>query len=1128
MSSPTVKRAAQRMANNNAPVRSRVPDIPNAERGGFCGALQRIQPSMPAVLARRLANKENYGLGKVKVMLRISESALTEDSQKPHYLSIDKKKRQITLTDPTTSAPSSQASQERGPKVAAPKIFAFDNLFTDEDAQSDVTSSALSEVIPAVLEGNDGCLLTLGYAESGQSKTMFGSLASAKELGAIPCAISWLYKGINERRQKTGARFSVRVSALGVSASKPGSSSKDLLSAHATDSDDSPSVYLRDDFLGGPTELRAPTAERAALFLDSALASRLPGNSEAAIIFTLHVYQYSLAGKGGVAGGRSRLHLINLGGCANRSGGFPLSGIGTTLFAILGGQKHTPNQNHPLTPLLKDCLAPITCHVTILAHIICSQTHADVLTTVQVASRIHRMRRRKHRLPLSTQKALGFDITGNFSSSDGPDPSSSDLSADTVIYLGPSDDATDGEHPPVYIPSMNSGDNRCSMNKALKGSSAEKPSKLPLKKTTKPQSPVPNQRTDSLKRRLATNSSPISCEKPTSDQMPSYQYNPSIPSQSQSVSLPNSPKIIASQVRHTPAHISSPKGSPLRRPSNSNHGSPKRQVGVEEQWIDGPRLSKFKVAEARHLMREINHVKKCETWIDGPKMSPSKSIAVGGAVPASCSAQQTYGYMDTHKKIMIRQWVENQTNQVFNASNSSPKINAHSRILPMPVNAKCTSDDEEICIETTLNEITESLCGGSSRGPNRTMDISIRMSGTKSAQEVETEHFDVRSMQSAISSHRQHDSQEDEDQDSGPSEVPPALPLIEPLSSREISHDSIHLMCSRHVSRENLGLNIQTIDCGLQVTEEEIAREMGRDHPLSALSHANMSVISSFRAGGFGDAFSDCVIGEHTRNQFDQLAQLRDLYTSQLAMAEVTPNYKINHAGSVYSEPAFRLMSGSGSVCSEPVYRAPSPRCRDCRQSMTLSRTPSQSSLPSLNGLMQIGGLDQYASLRHPDGASDPNIRQKTEQILTVDSKIAEILNEPTIVELIDHKVISTHSITPIVSQTQVPQLPPLSLSTPEAYDSGHDSSTPRTSKHSGISRRAESGYHSVATCSAATARDGDDSSFGSGPHDGPHLSHAQKITLKKRNRQEKSLCNWLKNPFTCTQPDTEGEISDF
>lgn len=69
---------------------------------------------------------------------------------------------------------------------------------------------------------------------TGQSRTMLGSVSTSNELGAIPCAISWLYKGINERRQKSGARFSVRVSALGVSATKPDSSSKDLLAAHAT------------------------------------------------------------------------------------------------------------------------------------------------------------------------------------------------------------------------------------------------------------------------------------------------------------------------------------------------------------------------------------------------------------------------------------------------------------------------------------------------------------------------------------------------------------------------------------------------------------------------------------------------------------------------------------------------------------------------------------------------------------------------------------------------------------------------------------------------------------------------------------------------------------------------------
>lgn len=63
---------------------------------------------------------------------------------------------------------------------------------------------------------------------------MLGSVASSNDLGAIPCAISWLYKGINEKRQKSGARFSVRVSALGINATKPGQSAKDLLAALAT------------------------------------------------------------------------------------------------------------------------------------------------------------------------------------------------------------------------------------------------------------------------------------------------------------------------------------------------------------------------------------------------------------------------------------------------------------------------------------------------------------------------------------------------------------------------------------------------------------------------------------------------------------------------------------------------------------------------------------------------------------------------------------------------------------------------------------------------------------------------------------------------------------------------------
>lgn len=56
-----------------------------------------------------------------------------------------------------------------------------------------------------------------------------------------------------------------------------------------------------------------------------------------------------------VAGGRSRLHLIDLGNSerGKASGGIPLSGVGNILLAIFNGQKHLPYKEHKLTHLLK-------------------------------------------------------------------------------------------------------------------------------------------------------------------------------------------------------------------------------------------------------------------------------------------------------------------------------------------------------------------------------------------------------------------------------------------------------------------------------------------------------------------------------------------------------------------------------------------------------------------------------------------------------------------------------------------------------------------------------------------------------------------------------------------------------
>lgn len=297
-----------------------------------------------------------------------------------------------------------------------------------------------------------------------------------------------------------------------------------------------------------------------------------------------------------------------------------------------------------------------------------------------------------------------------------------------------------------------------------------------------------------------------------------------------------------------------------------------------------------------------------------------------------------------------------------------------------------------------------------------------------------------------------------------------------------------------------------------------------------------------------------------SRHQFDQLARLHEIFTSQLAMAEVTPSAALyrTDVGSVFSEPAFRFNVGQSSVCSEPAYRlTPSPPKQP-------SHSPSQGSLPSLNGIMEIAGMDDYALLRQPDGASDPSLPKSEKRFAPQHDDISELEEKSMAaaaaaagrrnsLEDAQHKLNEITNILPLGAgggglgggggggqSSRLPLLPLNTTTSCEAYDSGHDSSTPRTSKHSGISRRAESGYHSV-----ATVRDSDESSFASGMSKGQR----HRITVpgggsggnyqrhaKKRQRHEggaggggnKGLCQWLLNPFSCTYPETEGEISDF
>lgn len=72
-------------------------------------------------------------------MLRVCDNPpSTEGEKNVSHLSIDKKKRQVTLSEPMptqTTQPSTSNAQDRALMVSAPKMFAFDALHTSEDSQ---------------------------------------------------------------------------------------------------------------------------------------------------------------------------------------------------------------------------------------------------------------------------------------------------------------------------------------------------------------------------------------------------------------------------------------------------------------------------------------------------------------------------------------------------------------------------------------------------------------------------------------------------------------------------------------------------------------------------------------------------------------------------------------------------------------------------------------------------------------------------------------------------------------------------------------------------------------------------------------------------------------------------------
>ncbi|TSR99388.1 Kinesin-like protein KIF26A [Bagarius yarrelli] len=450
----------------------------------------------------------------VKVMVRICPAKGEQDtSESMSFIKVDGLKKQLTFCEPPTSA----VGQRHFSSSTAPKTFDFDAVFTQDASQAEVCSGTVAEVIQSVVNGADGCIFCFGHAHLGKTYTMIGADGSTQNLGVAPCAISWLFKLIEERKEKTEARFTVRVSAVEISGRDEVLT--DLLAGISTGTlqdHQGAGVYLKEDPISGSqlqnqTELKASTAERAAFFLDSALAARSTGRAKSSeeqqcnshMLFTLHITQYRLekSAKGGMSGGRSRLHLLDLGSCESdvtrtREGGggqcLSLAALGNVILALANGAKHVPYRDSKLTMLLRESLGNINCRTTMIAHISDSPaSYTESLSTVQLASRIHRMRKKKSKAGSLIQLLFIYASSssgGESSCEEGQtrrpphlkpfyprtvalDPdhpallssdldysSSSEHSCDTVIYVGPggthiSDhELSDNEGPPAFVP----------------------------------------------------------------------------------------------------------------------------------------------------------------------------------------------------------------------------------------------------------------------------------------------------------------------------------------------------------------------------------------------------------------------------------------------------------------------------------------------------------------------------------------------------------------------------------------------------------------------------------------------------------------------------------------------------
>ncbi|XP_076318268.1 uncharacterized protein LOC143229593 [Tachypleus tridentatus] len=670
------ERAAQRLnlQTTRKKKKHQVPGRSSFYHTNFGDLVKLSPPPLPPGLIRMTSKRATLGLGKVKVMLRISQSCGTASC-----LTVNTRKKQVAVYDPPNfpSQSAIPASLPHQAGITPPKMFAFDAVFTPEDNQSEICATVLMDILPAVVSGTNGCVFSYGYSGLGKTETMLGQGRGSQDVGIIPCAISWLFQLISDQKDKSGSRFSVRVSAVEVAGKEQ--TIRDLLASATESGGKSTDSFLQDDALLVPQlanlcALQVSSAEKTAYLLDVALSARQKQASDedslcSHFCFVLHVYQYR-AEKGckvGVTGGRSHLYLFDFGSFDKHfkprdrtvSQTLSLPGLGSVLLALFNGQKHVPYRNENLTKLVTMALGTLNCRAVMMVHISPSlERSAETLFIVQLASRLHRLRQKK-------LKQFFYQTSGKLESKDVCQPcvKSDAVSEDETASRVSDSDYTSGSEQScitaIFVGNTDISRERCSLNKE-KSQRVQKYFSKPSKSQTTSNEADPQLFTVDTKKlgvsgrkgplsKLSSSSSSglkvrnqkkfpnsailiqqVPNQNQVKDSVGSLSNSQSTNTQYLEVSFNQSPHKVSIKQHHETTKQNHPGPSCPSTLTKIPMSKREQNIPSDELWIDGPRFTKPKFDP-----KTLQHLQK-EQWVDGPAM---------------CEP------CDEIKRSMIRRWV---------------------------------------------------------------------------------------------------------------------------------------------------------------------------------------------------------------------------------------------------------------------------------------------------------------------------------------------------------------------------------------------------------------------------------------------------------------------------------------